>query len=205
MARSYRDLDEAAVRTAVERLGLGRYLTVRTGALSAGNRQRLALALALAHRPDLLVLDEPVNGLDPAGVVEVRELLRELADSGVTVFMSTHLLSEVARLADRVGIIHRGRLVEELSTEQLAAAGAERLVATVRDAAGARRAGEAVRRDGIAVDVDGHTLVSADPLAVTEPDRVASLLVGADAPPTYLCVEREDLERLFLRLTEEGS
>ena len=73
----------------------------------------VSLALALVHRLELVILDEHVNGLDPAGVAEVRQLLRGLADGGVTVFMSTHIISEVARLADRVGIIHAGRLIEE--------------------------------------------------------------------------------------------
>ena len=85
-------------------------------------RQRLALARALLHSPELLVLDEPANALDPAGIVEVRELLRSLADErGVTVFMSSHILAEVAHLADRIGIVHEGHLIEESSREELAA------------------------------------------------------------------------------------
>src|SRR5207244_8615067 len=87
---------------------------------SLGNLQRLALARALLHEPRLLVLDEPTNGLDPAGVIEVRELLRTLArERGVTVFMSSHILAEVDRLATRVGIVHRGRLIEELDSDAL--------------------------------------------------------------------------------------
>jgi len=88
-----------------------------------GNKQRLALARALVHAPELLVLDEPANGLDPAGIVEIRELLRGLADnSGTTVFVSSHILVEVAHLADRIGIVHNGRLVEELDRAALVAA-----------------------------------------------------------------------------------
>ena len=94
----------------------------RAGQLSLGNKQRLSLARALLHRPDLLILDEPANGLDPAGIIEVRELLRRLADEdGVTVFMSSHILAEVAHLADRIGIVHEGRLIEESSREEFAA------------------------------------------------------------------------------------
>ncbi len=113
---------KVAVATAIERLGLGAYADRVSGKLSLGNKQRLSLARALLHAPEVLVLDEPANGLDPAGIVEVRSLLRSLAEeSGVTIFMSSHILAEVAHLADRIGIIHEGRLIEERSREELAA------------------------------------------------------------------------------------
>jgi ABC-2 type transport system ATP-binding protein len=112
----------SAVAETIERLQLGQYSDRRAGHLSLGNKQRLSLARALLHSPDVLVLDEPANALDPAGIVEVRELLRSLADErGVTVLMSSHILAEVAHLADRIGIIHEGRLLEERSREELAA------------------------------------------------------------------------------------
>lgn len=110
-----------AIDHVIERLGLGPYANRRAGRLSFGNKQRLSVARALLHSPDVLVLDEPANGLDPGGIVEVRELLRSLSrDQGVTVFMSSHLLPEVSHLADRIGIIDAGRLVEEASREELA-------------------------------------------------------------------------------------
>ena len=113
--------DRRAVGRALERLALGPYADRRAGTLSLGNLQRLALARALLHAPELLVLDEPANGLDPAGVVEIRELLGALArDRGVTVFLSSHALAEVDRLATRVGVLHRGRLLEELDRAALA-------------------------------------------------------------------------------------
>jgi len=112
----------SAMAEAIERLRLGTYADRVSGKLSLGNRQRLALARALLHAPDVLVLDEPANALDPAGIVEIRELLRELADAhGATVFMSSHILAEVAHLADRIGIIHDGHLIEESTREELAA------------------------------------------------------------------------------------
>lgn len=205
LAARYRRLPASAVSRTVDRLGLGRYTAVPAHALSLGNRQRLGLALALVHRPPLLVLDEPVNGLDPAGVVDVRELLRGLADEGVTVFMSTHLISEVTRLADRVGIIHSGRLLEELSREQLDAAGRERFRATFRRPELARRGVAALRAAGIDSRTDGSALLSTAPDAVRHPDRVAELLVATGAAPTSLAVASEDLEERFLRLTEEVS
>ena len=120
----------SSVAEAIGRLRLDDYADRRAGRLSLGNKQRLSLARALLHAPELLILDEPANGLDPAGIVEVRELLRELAASGVTVLMSSHLLAEVAHLAHRIGIVDAGRLVEEASRHELAT----RARAYVRDA-----------------------------------------------------------------------
>lgn len=210
IAAGYRRLAPPTLATAIERLDLGRYADVRAGILSLGNRQRLGLALALVHRPPLLILDEPVNGLDPAGVVEIRHLLRELADDGTTVFMSTHLIGEVARLADRVGIIHRGHLVEELDGERLSTGG-ERLVATFRTPDLAGRAVEALRGSGIAAEARSDAaagshpgtvaLTSAAEVAVRRPDDVITLLVRAGVAPTSFGVESDDLEEVFLRLT----
>ncbi len=201
LAARYRGLPPASVGQVAGRLGLGRYAGVRARALSAGNRQRLGLALALVHRPELLILDEPVNGLDPAGVAEVRQLLRGLADDGVTVFMSTHIISEVARLADRVGIIHAGRLVEELPGEHLATAGRDRLAATFRSPELAQRGAQALHGRGIDAHVQQASLISMTPAAVESPDRIAAHLVEAGAPPMSLRVEHEDLEEHFLRIT----
>ena len=107
----------------IERLHLGECADRRAGTLSLGNNQRLGLARPCVHAPELLVLDEPANALDPAGIVEIRELLRALADDhGTTVFVSTHILVEVAHLADRIGIVHDGHLVEELDRAALVAA-----------------------------------------------------------------------------------
>jgi ABC-type multidrug transport system, ATPase component len=109
-----------SVASAIERLGLGAYADRRAGRLSLGNKQRLSLARALIHSPELVLLDEPANALDPAGIVEVRDLLRSLADDGVTIFMSSHILAEVAHLADRIGIVADGTLIEEASRQDLA-------------------------------------------------------------------------------------
>ncbi len=202
MAARHRGLPAASVVEAVDRLDLGRFASVRARALSMGNRQRLGLALALVHRPDLLILDEPGNGLDPAGVVDLRNLLRGLADDGVTVFMSTHIIGEVARLADRIGIIHAGRLIEEIPGGRFGTTGGERLVADFRSPAIAVRAAEALCSGGLDAQARETSLVSTAPDAVRRPDQVATMLVEAAAPPTYLAVEHEDLEQHFLRLTE---
>src|SRR5512133_1556978 len=101
----------SAITDVIDHLSLQKYADIRAGNLSLGNAQRLGLAKALIHKPRLLFLDEPANGLDPAGIVEIRELLLELTrEHGTTVFMSSHILAEVSRLAQRIGIIHNGRL-----------------------------------------------------------------------------------------------
>ena len=131
--------DPNAVEHIIERLGLTAYAEQRAGTLSLGNAQRLGLAKALLHEPALLLLDEPANGLDPSGVVEIRELLRELAhEQGVTIFLSSHLLGEVARIATRFGVIHQGRLLVELSAAEMERQRARWLVVDARDRDGAR-------------------------------------------------------------------
>jgi ABC-2 type transport system ATP-binding protein len=201
LAARYRRLSRSAVDDVIGLLDLGNYIRVRAGVLSLGNRQRLGLALALVHRPPLVILDEPVNGLDPAGVVDIRRLLEDLSTDGITVFMSTHIIGEAAKLADRVGIIHSGRLVAELSGDRLSASRTW-LAASFRTPELAERAAAALLAGGIPSDVDGASLTSASPAAVAEPDRVNVLLVEAQAAPIRLAVEHEDLEELFLRLTE---
>jgi ABC-2 type transport system ATP-binding protein len=191
--------DRRTVDEVIERLRLGPYADRRARTLSLGNAQRLGLAKALIHRPELLILDEPANGLDPAGVVEIRHLLRELAEGhGATVFLSSHILAEVARLATRIGIIHEGRLLQEIDTDDLARLVRQRLVVSARDGAGARAALAAA---GFTAEPAGDgSLVVRDERAVHQPDEVATLLVSAGCPPTRLAVEREDLETYFLRL-----
>lgn len=95
----------------IERFELGRWADRRASALSMGNRQRLGLACALVHRPRLIILDEPSNSLDPSGVVLVRDLMRHEADAGAAILVSSHHLDELARVAHRVSVIHRGRVI----------------------------------------------------------------------------------------------
>jgi ABC-2 type transport system ATP-binding protein len=147
------------------------------------------------------VLDEPANGLDPAGVVEVRELLRTLArEQGITIFMSSHILAEVDRLATRIGIIHRGRLIEELDMGELERRRTRWLVVDARDRSATRSALEAVGYEVSCLGDDGAFVLS-EPRAVAAPDEVARVLVAAGTPPIRIAVEQEDLEQHFLRLT----
>jgi ABC-2 type transport system ATP-binding protein len=198
--------DPHAVERTLERLKLTEYADRRARTLSLGNAQRLGLAKALLHSPRLLLLDEPANALDPAGVVEVRELLRELAQQqGVTVFMSSHILGEVARLATRIGIIHQAKLLEELDADELEQRCRRWLVVDARDRVAARAA---LITGGYAVEpTSDGTLELLGERATAHPDDVARLLVQAGTPPTRLSVEQDDLETHFLKLVgaEKGE
>src|SRR5690625_7807897 len=104
----------------MNQLKITRYAQKKAKDLSLGNAQRLGIAKALLHRPDILILDEPVNGLDPAGIVEIRELLSDLAlDIRVTILITSHLIDAVAQISNIIGIIHDGDIIQEVETYEL--------------------------------------------------------------------------------------
>jgi ABC-2 type transport system ATP-binding protein len=189
----------SAITDIIERLSLQKYADIRAGNLSLGNVQRLGLAKAMLHKPRLLFLDEPANGLDPAGIVEIRGMLQEMTrEHGTTVFMSSHILAEVSRLAQRIGIIHNGRLLQEMNIDELEQNRLRRLLVQTRDNPAAilklKSAGA-----NILSPLNG-TIVLDDPESVNKPDRINTMLVEAGFAPTRLMVEEEDLEQYFLRL-----
>jgi ABC-2 type transport system ATP-binding protein len=193
-----------AVGQIIERLGLAAYAGRRAGTLSHGNAQRLGLAKALVHSPRLLILDEPANGLDPAGIVEIRALLLELTSiNGGTVFMSSHILAEVSRLAGRIGIIHHGRLLQELSIGELEQNRNRRLLLRARDVESAYRT--LISTGQPAEILQDGTIELKNISAVQRPDDINRLLVDAGIPPTQLVVEEEELEQYFLRLVGMGG
>ncbi|TML98791.1 MAG: ABC transporter ATP-binding protein [Actinobacteria bacterium] len=167
----------------------------RVGGYSLGMRQRLSVAAALLGEPELLVLDEPANGLDPEGIRWLRNFLRSFADGGGTVFVSSHVLGEVSQLADEVVIIHRGKLVAHQPVVELIAqaAGATR-VRSPRAAALLER----LRAAGIEAEADGDRLAVHAP-----PERVGDLAAEAGIPLHELVADTGSLEEAFLELTAE--
>jgi ABC-2 type transport system ATP-binding protein len=166
-------------------------------------RQRLGIALALLGEPSLLVLDEPTNGLDPAGIREIRDLIRAFAsDHGITVFLSSHLLAEVEQIASHVGIVGQGRLLFEGTLEELQSRHADCVVIEVdqpQPASSILRDGwlKVARTEGVAltVKVAGRAEVA----------RAASLLVGAGVSLYQIRSVRPTLEDLFLDLTRNAQ
>ena len=199
--RLHNKADIQLVDETIERLVLASYADRKAGTLSTGNLQRLGLARALLHDPELLILDEPANGLDPAGVVEIREMLRSLArDKGVTIFMSSHILTEVDRLATRIGIIHRGKLIEELNTDDLENLGAQRLEIKTRNLEAAQIC---LHSAGYKFVIKDGVIILDNPHAIEHPDDIAHILVNAGTAPTHLTVVQQNLEEHFMQLTSE--
>ena len=165
---------------------------------STGMRQRLGIALALLADPPTLILDEPVNGLDPAGIVEIRDLLLALATDGRTILVSSHLLTEVEKTCDQVTIVDRGRIVASGTPDALAGAG-ERIEVRIDadDLATARRTLEAAGYRVSQPDDPRELWVEGAPDGST----VSRLLGGAGVYPDQLIRRRDSLEDVFLRLT----
>lgn len=197
--RLYGMKNPKAVDDVMEKLSIAPYSKRKAGTLSLGNLQRLGLARSMIHNPSLLILDEPANGLDPAGVVEIRDLLVNLArNQGVTVFMSSHILTEVDRLATRIGIIHKGRIIEDLDADKLEQFRAKRLEIKVRDL---EKAHELLVKANYSAVIDDGSILISDVRAIEAPDEIVRLLVNEDVPPTRLAVEQQDLEDHFMQLT----
>ncbi len=173
----------------------------RASTYSLGMRQRLGLAIAMLHDPQLLLLDEPANGLDPAGIRSVRALLRQLRDSGKTVFISSHVLGEVERLCDRVAILRRGRLVQAGRIDEFGQS-EETFLVEVENAAAAL---ELLRRQrwGASASLDEQgRIVTGAPQGRGQDLNL--LLSQAGFVPEAIQRQRRDLEEVFLELTEEA-
>ncbi|MDQ3385875.1 MAG: ABC transporter ATP-binding protein [Actinomycetota bacterium] len=189
-----------AVATVLDRVGLAARADALVKGYSLGMRQRLGLAAALLKDPALLILDEPANGLDPAGIREIRLLLRALGDEGRTVLVSSHLLTEVAQTCDQVAIIRRGRCVASGSVGEVLAPGGPRLLVRV-DRGDAALA--VLTAAGVEVEVRGEVLS----VAVTPEDaaHVSRLLGEAGIWPSELRADESSLEQRFLDLTADDE
>jgi ABC-type multidrug transport system ATPase subunit len=183
------------VEDALEHVGLAGVDGRPVRAYSLGMRQRLGLAAALLRSPRLLILDEPTNGLDPQGIREIRDLLTTLNEAGTTVFLSSHLLSEVEQLCTRVGIVDRGRLVLQDDLANLRAPTGHILVQSP-DAAQV-----VTLLDGQVTEHDGERLVVRHPDAA----ELNALLVGQGVRVSAIAEQRRSLEEVVLDVTGHGS
>ncbi len=188
------------IDAALDRVGLLAAATKRYRAYSLGMRQRLAIANALLMPRDLLILDEPTNGLDPQGTREVRHLVGDLAADGATVLVSSHLLAEVEQMCSHVGVMFEGRLVSQGSMAELASGTTKTVrVDTDRTADAAR----VLRELGLTEVTSTPTRVSGI-LGGVEPAKIVPELVHADVPVLGFTVQSPSLEDVFVSLTGEG-
>ena len=192
----------ARVDDCLGNVGLADAADKRVKAYSQGMRQRLGIALALLGEPELLMLDEPTNGLDPTGMREMRQLLRGMADAGTTVFVSSHLLAEVEAMCDRVGVMAQGRIVAEGPPGTLRGA-ADRVRIEVDDVGAARAILE--RTPGVSIasaSGEGSGVLQVRLVGDASPGALNAALVGAGIRVDALVPERDTLEDVFLHLVE---
>lgn len=191
--------DKKQIDKVISVLQLGQYENKKAKFLSLGNSQRLGLAKALIHNPRLLILDEPINGLDPAGIVEIREFLKDLVKNhNTTIFLSSHILSEISKVATRIGIVHNGKLMKEINTNELEHQIIKKLFVNTSDN---HKALQILNGKDFTVELNELGLIeSLDNKAITKPETISTLLVNAGLPPKMLHVIEEDLEAYFLRI-----
>ena len=190
----------ARIGEALDRVGLLSAARKRYRHYSLGMKQRLAIAASLLRPRELIVLDEPTNGLDPQGTREVRNLIRRIAASGITVFVSSHLLSEVEQVCSHVGVMRAGRLVFQGPLTELRRTGATRIRVETAEPA---RAADVLRRLRLSGPLIAGNEVSAQ-LAGEQPERICAELVAAGVGVRGLGVVTPSLEELFVGLTGEG-
>lgn len=200
LARLYPDIPAQRVDEVLELAGLKDVAHRQARKFSTGMKQRLGLALALLNRPDLLVLDEPTNGIDPAGMHEIRALLRSLADQGVTIFFSSHLLHEVELICDRVVVIQRGLVIAQGAVADLLSGTKKRIHITTT---------EPERTAHVLHALPGvrDIRVNADYVEVqgVSSEVVLYNLVNNGITPKEVVVSHPDLESVFLELTQKAS
>jgi ABC-type multidrug transport system ATPase subunit len=188
---------ESRIEAVLEEVELTDRASDRFAGYSLGMKQRLGVAAALIKNPDLLILDEPTNGMDPAGMAEMRAFIRDLAGGRRTVLLSSHLMTEVEQICDRVGVIRSGTLVGEGTVAELR--GRESLHVRAEPMAAAERLLDTLPTVEHVVAVDGGLRVAADPAAASAINRA---LVEAGIAVSELRAEQASLEQVFLELTQ---
>jgi len=191
---------DARIAAALDRVGLAAAAAKKYRNYSLGMKQRLAIAAALLMPRELLILDEPTNGLDPQGTREVRALVAELAAEGATVLLSTHLLAEVEQVCTYVGVMHRGQLVAQESLARLRADAAPRARVLTDQSAAAALALTAL---GL-TEVSQSAAEASGQLGSIAPEKVVAGLVHEGVPVRGFAVEAPSLEDMFVSLTGEG-
>ncbi len=188
----------ARIQTVLSQVGLAGRQKDRVRTYSLGMKQRLGVAVALLNDPELLILDEPANGLDPAGIVEMRDLLRNLAANGKTIFISSHVLGEVQQICTRVAIINLGKLVTEATVAELTHGHGEFVVRAENPAAALTALQRQPWGTTARLGEDG-AIHTAAPQG--QGRHLAKALADAGVYPDQIAYQEESLEEVFLRLT----
>ena len=189
-------VDRKRIDEVIELVGLTDAARKKVSKFSTGMKQRVGLALALVHRPRFVILDEPTNGLDPAGMREIRQLLRSLTENGTSILLSSHLLNEVQQVCDRIAVLNQGRVVAQGRVEDLLNGQKPSVRLTVSNTEAAVRAFESL--PGIeSVQASGDTLIV---MGVTS-QAVMNHLLQNNVIPTEITAQKTDLETLFMDVT----
>ena len=196
VARLSPGVDKKRIHEVIELVGLTESARKKVSKFSTGMKQRVGLAMALVHRPRFIILDEPTNGLDPAGMREIRQLLRSLAENGTSVLLSSHLLNEVQQVCDRIAVLHRGRVVAQGRVDELLDRQKPAVRLTVHDAEAAVRAFESL--PGVEnVQASGNSLL----VLGVDSQAVMNHLLQHHVIPTEITAQKTDLESVFMDLT----
>lgn len=191
--------DDGHIRKLLEFVGLGNTGKKGAAKFSLGMKQRLGIAMAMVGDPELLVLDEPINGLDPQGIREIRELLFKLHEEGKTIIVSSHILDELSRIATDFGIIHKGRLIEEVSEEELRAECMDKVIVRTAETDKALTILREMKIDELTgqedmIEINGH---------ISETGKINSELMKAGIVADEIYVRSESLEEHYFKLTAE--
>jgi ABC-2 type transport system ATP-binding protein len=198
LARLQPGVSKQRIDEILEQVGLSESARRKAGKFSSGMKQRLGLAMALINKPELLILDEPTNGMDPAGMREIRILLRSLVEQGVTVFLSSHLLHEVEQVCDRVAVLNKGKIIAQGAVNELLG---QKSVIRVRVASPTEAAAALGSLPG-AVDI--HPNGAYVTVSGVASQAVVAHLVANNIVPSEVSAGQNDLESLFLELTQEN-
>ena len=209
-ARMRKGVTQERINEVVELVGLSNRINDKVGKYSLGMRQRLGVAQALLHKPEVLILDEPTNGLDPAGIKALRDVLKKIAhEEGVSVIVSSHLMSEMELMCDRVGIISNGEIlaikpIQEFLEEAMGDTVTYRI--TVNNANAAKEVLDA--REDIQVEIDNETTIKVtfDKDTQIKINEISKELIMADVEVSGIVAEEsKSLEDAFIELTKEGG
>ena len=195
-ARLHGSLPVRRIDEVLETVGLSAAAERASGNYSTGMKQRLGIGIAILSRPELLILDEPTNGMDPAGMLEIRNMLRALAEGGMTVFLSSHLLHEVEQVCDEVAVLNRGKVVRQGKVSELL--GKDQAVVKVRVPSPAEAATLLMTLPGVSEVRPNGSYVT---VAGVTGEAVVGCLAAHGIIPGEVASVRPDLEQVFLQLT----